>query len=147
MERRQLILGSMATLAASASVGRLSSVIGSDTAFAVPGKTANIDKIISSATKCIETGLSCLTLCRKELAKGDKEMAECLRTVTDMLATSEAVQKLAANESPHLVAMAKICEKICQDCAKSCERHAKHMAECKACMDACKELEKVCAAA
>ena len=143
MQRRQLILGSLATVATSASISRFASVLGSDQAFAA----AAPEKLRATAAKCIETGLDCITLCRKELAKGDKDMAECLRTVTDMIAGVEALQKLASSGSPHLVAMAKVCEKLCQDCAKSCEHHAKHMAECKACMEACQECEKACKAA
>ena len=141
MERRQLIFGSMATVAASASLNHLGNLLGSGEAFA----STNNDKLLATTAKCITAGLECINLCRKELAKGDKAMAECLGTVTDMLAACEALQKLAANESPHLAAMAKVCQKTLQDCAKSCEPHAKHMSECRACMEACRECEKACA--
>jgi Cys-rich four helix bundle protein (predicted Tat secretion target) len=142
MERRKLILGSVATLAATATSRRWGSVFGGATAFAA----SSHGKIIATAGQCLDTGLACITLCRKELAKGNKDMAECLATVYDMVAACESLRKLAANESPHLGAYARVCEKILADCARSCEKHAKHMAECDACMKACKECIEACKA-
>lgn len=142
MERRKLILGSVATLAATATSRRWGSVFGGATAFAA---TTN-GKIIATSGLCVDTGLVCITLCRKELAKGNKVMADCLATVYDMVAACESLRKLAANESPHLGAYARVCEKILADCAKSCEKHAKHMPECDACMKACQECIEACKA-
>ena len=140
MERRQLILGGVATVAATAVLDQLNSSLTGSKALAAPA----LDQLQATASKCISAGLQCINLCRKELANGNKSMAECLGTVTDMLASCEALQRLAANESKHLSALAKVCQKVLADCAKSCEPHAKHMKECEACMTACRDCEKAC---
>jgi len=139
MDRRELILGAVGTIAAT---GALSQVLAAGTALAATPAT----KLVETSTHCITTGLACLAHCQQELAKGNKAMADCQASVTDMLAACQALQNLAGRGSPHTATLAKACAQICADCAKTCETH-QTMAVCKSCMDACKACEQACQAA
>lgn len=136
MDRRSLLLSGLATAAAVAAAPHALAEGAS------PGA-----KIAETTSKCIAVGLACLAHCQRELAAGNKSMAECEASVSDMLAACEALQKIATRGSKHLKTFAKACADVCADCAKTCEPHAKHMAECKACMDACNDCKKACDAA
>ena len=78
------------------------------------------------------------------LAQGEKDMAECLEHVTDLVAVAEALGKLAANRSQQLPLGAKLTTAVAAECAKACDKHRRHMKPCQDCYDACKELEKAC---
>jgi Cys-rich four helix bundle protein (predicted Tat secretion target) len=100
--------------------------------------------LVETATDCLSKGERCAQHCRSELKKGNKAMAECLETVEDMLAAVAALVKIAAHESKHLAAFAKVCGAMCRDCIASCEPHVKHMVECQDCLTACEACEKAC---
>jgi Cys-rich four helix bundle protein (predicted Tat secretion target) len=140
MNRRDVLVNSVSIFGAAALAG--SGLIIESTA-----QAAKPNSILDATSKCISIGLICAAHCRKELATGNKSMAECLATITDTLAACESVQRLAANESKHLKAMAKVCAEICKDCMKACEPHGKHMDICRDCANACKECIDVCLAA
>ena len=142
MNRRDVIKNTVGAIGVAAMAG--ASGLLESPAFAAGSSSA---KIAQSASKCIAVGLDCLAHCQKELAQGNKMMAECAATVADTIAACEALQKLAAANSPHLKAMAKVCAEICKSCAKKCEPHIDHMEVCKACMNACKECADACAQA
>ena len=138
--RRDLLKSSVGTAGAIAVAGLTAArAISSDVAFAAVGS-----KVVESTSKCIKIGEACETHCIAELGKGNKEMASCLATVRDMLASCTALLKLASADSKHAKAMAKLCADVCADCAKACEPHAKHMEICKHCHEACLECEKAC---
>ncbi len=146
MNRRELLIQSASSIS-SLAVGV--SIAG--TAAAAPSSPAkaaspNYEKLIETTSKCITTGQACLSHCQKELAQGNKVMAECLQSVLELVATCESLQKLASYGSVYTKEQAQLSAKVCGDCAKICEKHAHHMAPCKACMDACKDCEKACQA-
>jgi Cys-rich four helix bundle protein (predicted Tat secretion target) len=93
--------------------------------------------LIDAATLCINRGEVCLNHCMSLLGTGDTSMKECIRTVTAMLATSAALVRFAASDSPRLKELTKLCNDICDDCEKECRKHEQHHVVCKNCAEAC----------
>ena len=92
--------------------------------------------LVRAAGACEITGELCQAHCQSMLAKGDTSLADCSRSVHEMMAGCSALMKLAAVNSTHLPAMAKLCSRILEDCKTACDKHEKHD-ECKACAKAC----------
>lgn len=93
--------------------------------------------LVASANECVAQGQACLSHCFETFVAGDTTMAECAFAVEQMLKACDAFSYLAAYDSPHLPAMARVCVSVCQDCEKECRKHEDHQAECRACADAC----------
>jgi Cys-rich four helix bundle protein (predicted Tat secretion target) len=101
-------------------------------------------KLIASTSTCISTGEVCREHCIRLLSEGDKGMGDCAKAVSQMLALCTALQSLAAQNSPLLIATAKVALEGCDRCADACKPHVDHHAECKACFDACQDCIKAC---
>jgi|GEM_PF-426397 len=101
-------------------------------------EAAGVDTaLVNTIADCIAAGRVCLSHCLRLLGSGDTSMADCSKAVSDMLAICQASESLAAANSKHLKALAKVCIDGCTDCAKACTPHVGHHAECKACKEAC----------
>ena len=143
MNRRELLLGA-AAMAAAATTG---------SAFAEThehkhehgGTSKRNNGLIKSAEDCVTTGQVCHHHCLVLMGEGDKSLAACAMSVSDLVATCSTLQQLAAAESPYLAEMAKLTMKVCEDCEKECKKPevAKHE-ECKACGEACAACYKEC---
>jgi Cys-rich four helix bundle protein (predicted Tat secretion target) len=96
--------------------------------------------LADAAAMCMKTGEACLQHCIDMLASGDTSMAECAKSVRDMLALSTATYKLALSGSKQLKATAKIMAEAAKDCEAQCKKHADKMPVCKACMECCQKL-------
>ena len=101
-------------------------------------------KVMDTASECIQKGDVCLAHCLVLLGDGDKDMAACAKSVNQMLATCGALQQLAAQESSHLREMAKIAAVTCKECEAECKKHADKHEACKNCMESCKACRKEC---
>jgi Cys-rich four helix bundle protein (predicted Tat secretion target) len=116
---------------------------------AAKASPSKMTAVLTAALDCVRAGNICLAHCQRELAKGDSSLAECQKTVMNVVAVCESLAKVAAynngNEA-HLKAYVKACAAICDDCAKACEQHITHHAECKDCYDSCKACIKACEA-
>lgn len=113
----------------------------------VPARPETLDAILASTGKCQTTGSVCLSHCSYYVLTGDERMADCQRAVMNMLAVTDAMQRVAGYNTAdpkHLQSLAKTCADYCRACAKACEPHADHHPECKACMDACRECARSC---
>lgn len=99
--------------------------------------------LIAAASNCVTTGDVCLSHCLTMLGQGDKDLADCARTVRETIAACTALRELAAAESPHLRDMAKVVSGICADCEAECKKHDKH-AVCRDCAKACRECKDAC---
>jgi Cys-rich four helix bundle protein (predicted Tat secretion target) len=113
--------------------------------FARAEGTSGADALAAAASDCVRKGETCLQHCMTMLSSGDTEMAACAKSVREMLIYCEALEKAAAQGSPHLRDLAKIAAAACADCEAECRKHEKH-AVCKACADACVECGKRCKA-
>ncbi len=96
--------------------------------------------LVAATNECVAKGQACLSHCFETFVAGDTKMAECARSVYEMLATCEAFAVLAANDSVALRSMAQGCIAVCEECEKQCRKHEEHQAECRSCADACKNL-------
>lgn len=101
-------------------------------------------KVIDTASTCIDKGNLCIAHCLMLLSDGEKEMAKCAQTVSQMLSTCTALQQLASQESKHVVEMAKLASAVCKECGDECKKHADKHEACKNCLDACKACAKDC---
>jgi len=141
MNRRELLLGA-AAMAAAATTSR---------AFAAEpsmhehhhGMSMRNDGLIGAASDCVLKAQICLQHCLVLLGQGDKSMAACAKSATQVEAMCSALQKLAAAEAKNLPQMAKLAMDVCKECEEECKKTEKHP-ECKACMEACAACYKEC---
>ena len=96
-----------------------------------------LDAWARAAAECHRAGERCLEHCIRLLGSGNTAMADCARTVHEMLPICAAVGPLAAARSEHARALAAICKATCESCLAACAPHRSHHAECAACADAC----------
>ena len=68
-----------------------------------------------AAAHCLSAGQVCLDHCIRQLSKGDTSMAQCAKSVNQMLALCGALQSLAAQNSALTPALAKVCAKACKE--------------------------------
>jgi Cys-rich four helix bundle protein (predicted Tat secretion target) len=102
--------------------------------------------LIAAAGDCVAKGDACLAHCLVLLGEGDKSLADCAKSVNQLLPLCGALQRLAAQGSSYTQALAKVALESCTECEKVCRKHAEKHAECKACMDSCAECIKQCKA-
>jgi Cys-rich four helix bundle protein (predicted Tat secretion target) len=114
---------------------------------AMPAAAGPGYKALQAATAtCVADGQTCLAHCIRLLSTGDKSMADCARTVSQLLPLCSALQSLAGQGSPLTPALAKVALDGCSTCAEACKQHVNHHAECKACYESCLECIKQCKA-
>ncbi|ORL53319.1 four-helix bundle copper-binding protein [Pseudomonas putida] len=100
--------------------------------------------LVNTSADCLKTGEACLAHSITLLSQGDKEMAACAQSVSELLATCDALMKLAAQKSKFTPAMAKVTAEVCASCEKQCRKYEDVHAECKDCADACAACVKEC---
>ncbi len=96
-----------------------------------------------AAGHCDGAGNDCLRHCFGMLAMKDYTMTECIDHAYQMVAATQALQALAAVNSPHTATFAKAVELVCADCQKVCEKFLDYP-ECKACAESCKATAEEC---
>lgn len=100
--------------------------------------------IIDAALECVKNGEACSQHCIELFKEGDTSVAACADAVQEMLASCNALAKLAAHNSRHLKAFVEACIGVCEDCEKECREHEDKHAECKACADSCANCIDAC---
>jgi Cys-rich four helix bundle protein (predicted Tat secretion target) len=85
----------------------------------------------------MKDGQACLDHCFTLLEDGDKEMARCAESVTEMRVMCDSLAKMACYRSPHLKDFAKVCAAVCKDCEDECKACAD---SCGDCIDACEKI-------
>lgn len=110
------------------------------------GPSSKEQDVLHATAHCLIMGKICLQHCIDLYKMGDSAMADCMDTVTDMLATCEAMNTLAATNSALAKDMAKVCMKACEACEKECKKHADKHEACKNCAESCVECIKACKA-
>lgn len=108
--------------------------------------TPAFTKAAEAAAHCATVGETCLEHCIRDLSTGSTMMADCAKSVQQMLAMCRAMASLAAMGSRYAKELAPLCAKVCANCHAECEKHAGHHAECKACSDSCAVCEEACRA-
>ncbi|HUJ61309.1 MAG TPA: hypothetical protein VLX92_22550 [Kofleriaceae bacterium] len=107
--------------------------------------------VLDALAVCLAKGALCVAHCQAELAGGHTELAKCSQAVLDMTAVANAAQSLIARQSPNAKRIADLCATTCKACSAACLEHKAHWAhgmhlECRACMEACDDCAKACAA-
>jgi Cys-rich four helix bundle protein (predicted Tat secretion target) len=148
MNRRELLIGSGA-LAMAAAVGRAEAqkkpapdAKGDATkGAAMPHHHDNpYAALVDAASDCLKRADLCLQHCLTLLGAGDATMAGCAMAVRDTLASSRALQTLAAAGSKHVKSFAKAATEVARDCEAECRKHADKHQTCKDCAEACARL-------
>ncbi len=99
--------------------------------------------LIAATSQCVNAGDACVNHCLMLLGQGDTTLAACARTVRDTIAACTALRELAAANSPHVAALAKVVAGVCRDCKAECDKHEKHQV-CRECGEACAQCAKEC---
>jgi Cys-rich four helix bundle protein (predicted Tat secretion target) len=110
------------------------------------GGGSKFKPLVSASSDCVATGEACVAHCLVLLGQGDKVMAACAQSVSQLIAVCGALEKLAAQQSKHTAALSKLALEVCGECEKECRKHESKHAECKACADSCAECIKQCKA-
>lgn len=98
--------------------------------------------LVDEASDCVRVGEVCLDHCFDMLAAGDTSIAECGRSVHEMIAVSRTLETLAAAGSPRLPAMARAAVATYEHCQAECKKHAPKHEICAKCGEACAVLLK-----
>ena len=99
--------------------------------------------LMNASSDCGHIGEVCIAHCFVVLGQGEKELAACAASVSELLAACDALMKLAAHNSKYVPKMAALVQTVCMDCEKECRKHEKHQ-QCKDCGDACAACAKEC---
>lgn len=102
--------------------------------------------LVNSSADCLKTGEVCLAHCIALLGQGGEKMAACAQSVSELLATCDALMKLAAQNSQFTPAMARVTAEVCASCEKQCRKFENQHTDCKACADSCAACLKDCQA-
>ena len=130
MDRREFLAGAAALTVAS---------LAKAAPPAHPHEAAAPSGLIDATADCRKKAEACLTHCISMLSTGDTSMAACAARVRDTIASSQALLALAAANSKHTKALAKVCADVCRDCEAECRKHEK-MPVCRDCADACAKM-------
>ena len=150
LDRRTVVLAGAAGIAAAS---MLATKADAEDAKKGPAKPdANDPKrkaVVDAVAACVAASRVCLASCTDHLAMGMKDMADCQKSVMNMLAVCEAMAAVAAYNTADLKlskSLAATCAAFCRSCEKACEPHAAKHAECKACFEACRACASACEA-
>jgi Cys-rich four helix bundle protein (predicted Tat secretion target) len=102
-------------------------------------------KLIAAAADCVAKANLCLQHCLTLLGDGDKSMAACAKSSSQVSAICTALGQFAAGQSKNLSQLAKVAMEVCKDCEEECKKTNKHP-ECKACEESCAACYKECKA-
>jgi Cys-rich four helix bundle protein (predicted Tat secretion target) len=106
---------------------------------------ANPAALARTASACVAAGEACLAHCHNMLA-ANTSMADCAKSVSEVIAICTALEKLAAQNAPALAKQAAVALDACKRCEAQCRKFAS-MPQCKACADACAACAAECAKA
>lgn len=98
----------------------------------------------AAAVDCIQKGEVCIDHCLVLLGDGDKAMAACAKSVTQMLAICGALQRLSSTDFQRMPQLAKVAMDVCRDCEAECKKHADKHQQCRDCMESCGACAREC---
>ena len=143
MNRRNLMTQSGAVVLAALSTA----VVAADDPHAHHHAAASTyEGLVLATADCSAKGQACVSHCIDLLGQGEKEMAACAKSVSQMLALCGALESLAIQQSGYVPALVKLAVESFQACEKECRKHEKKHTQCKDCADACANCIKQCKA-
>jgi Cys-rich four helix bundle protein (predicted Tat secretion target) len=93
-------------------------------------------KVATTAGDCMLKGQECIDHCITVVKSGDVSLADCMRSVEELVAACNALRVLAISNSKDLPVFAKAVAVVCKSCETECRKHDRHAA-CKTCGEAC----------
>jgi Cys-rich four helix bundle protein (predicted Tat secretion target) len=102
-------------------------------------------KLIAAASDCVLKANLCVQHCIVAMGQGEKDLAACAQSSSQVAAICTALQQLASADAKHLKELAKVAMDICKECEDECKKTEKHP-ECKACKESCAACYKECKA-
>ncbi len=143
MNRREMLAGGVALAAAAAAARAAEPAMHEHHHHhsSAPSEAANL---AVAAADCQQKGQVCIDHCLVLLGEGDKAMAACAQSVSQMLSVCAALQRLANANSKHLPHMAHVALGVCRDCEAECKKHADKHVQCKDCMESCAACARLC---
>lgn len=142
MERREFI----SALGAAAAIASATAARAEDKPAARHHHPPMYKALADAAAKCVSDGNNCLRHCFGMISMEDTSMAECTKAAFDTIAACNALDALAAVNSPHTAAFARAVADVCLACKKECDKfpdvaECRDMgAACKTCADECKKV-------
>lgn len=133
---RRALLAAAAGIVVAAAATTLPGLAAPAAAAPAPASAPHTD-LVRIALECSGTGELCLQHCYEEFARGQTMLAQCAARVSEMIPVCEALASLAALQSTHLKAYAKVCTDVCKACEEECRKHEAHAEICKQCADSC----------
>jgi len=143
MERRALLLGAGLVVAGAA----VQTAIAAEDHSQHQHGGGTYPALAAAAANCVKAGQVCLDHCFALLGQGDKTLAPCAQSATQMTAVCATLQLLAAQNSKYLAKYAKVCMEVCQGCEAECRKHAAAHQACKDCAASCAACAKACQSA
>lgn len=134
LDRRAFLTGAAA----------VSAIAVSSSAFAQADGGAQHANVVEAAINCMQESEVCMAHCLRTFSADDTMLAKCATLVHETSIVCLALAKMAAANSSHLGAMAKLAIATCKDCEAECRRHESHHDECKACADSCAACIEAC---
>lgn len=107
---------------------------------------AGYGSLAHAATHCVILGEACIGHCLELLGEGRKEMAECAKSVEQMMAACNALRQLATWNSAYVPRMARVVLDMCRECEQICRKHEQEHTVCRDCAESCAACAKECAA-
>ena len=148
MNRRELLLGAVAM----ATVAATSKVIAAENEHDHMSMGMSHDhhssphaKLIAAPSDCVLKANLCVQHCIVAMGQGEKELAACAQSSSQVAAICTALQQLASADAKQLRQLAKVAMDICKECEDECKKTDKHP-ECKACGESCVACYKECKA-
>ena len=108
------------------------------------GATVKAPGLVELGSACIQVGEECQAHCLQSFAAGDTSLAACEKSVSVMLQMCRALVTAAAQSSPRLKEIARVCGQVCRDCEAACKPHSGHHEVCRRCMEACRSCAAAC---
>jgi Cys-rich four helix bundle protein (predicted Tat secretion target) len=108
------------------------------------GAAGKAPGLVELGSTCIQVGEECLAHCLQQFSAGDTSLAGCAKSVSVMLQMCRALVTAAAQSSPRLKDISRVCGQVCRDCEASCKPHAGHHDVCRRCMEACGSCAAAC---
>jgi Cys-rich four helix bundle protein (predicted Tat secretion target) len=143
MDRRHFMVAGASVIAAGAVTQAFAQEQGAGGKGTAPGAAKN-KELVDAAADCVKTGNVCLEHCLHLLRNGDKSIAKCSASVSQLVPMCRALEALAIQDATQLKAHAATCGKVCRECEEACKVHASHHESCKRCMDSCKRCAEAC---
>lgn len=142
MKREETNVDRRVFLAAAAGGAALATVAGSANAREFSGSA--YAKLARAARECSASGSACINECIIDLRNESLMLVECLARLQELVASCDALAKMASLGTKHLAAFAAVTKEVCAYCEEECRKHQDHHPSCGECADSCVECAREC---